>query len=103
MSLVMVAALSPRLVLTSSKAEHIILGMRPHCDSASCVCAACSAVYGESKVPVATCTQRLVHCRRDTPYIALEGAIFVVFFAYFGLFFFYIGRAFRQLRAHNYR
>ncbi|CAL8470482.1 g10024 [Coccomyxa elongata] len=49
------------------------------------------------------CRQWLYDCRHDTTtviLISLESAVFLV---YFGLFFFYLARAFHQLRGRNYR
>ena len=49
------------------------------------------------------CRQWTYDCRHDTVTVVLISLESAVFLAYFALFFFYLGRAFRQLRARNYR
>lgn len=63
----------------------------------------CRALQGRVAEPPPDCNKLNSDCRRDVPFTTLAGIIFAIFFAYFGLFFYYLARAFRQLRAHNYR
>ena len=49
------------------------------------------------------CRQWLYDCAHDTLTQILIGLESAVFMVYFGLFFFYLGRAYHQLRGRNYR
>ncbi|BDA50387.1 probable lipase at C-terminar half [Coccomyxa sp. Obi] len=61
------------------------------------------AVHGTVDEAPSDCSKWKSDCRQDVAFTTLAGVIFAIFFAYFGLFFYYLSRAFRQLRAHNYR